>query len=1039
MSDRVVRVSFTAQVANYVSGLEQMRTATSKTSAEGTKFRAQTQAQRQVMDAVGKTAVVAGAAILGVGLAAAKTGIAYNAMQQQSRAALTTMLGSAQAANEQMDKLDAFARTSPFAKQVFIQAQQQMLAFGIETSRVIPYLAAVQDAIAAAGGGEAELAGIVAIMSKIQSSTKITAADLNQFGRYGIDAAALIGSAMGKTGAQIRAEITAGTLGATEALDALTQGMSARFGGAAENVKQTFDGALDRVKAAWRDFSSVLMTPLVNPNGGGALVDAMNWAADMMRAFEKLPGPVKATISVLTLATGAVLLLGGTALLAIPKLVAFQAALATMGATGPAGLVGGFLRLGPAIGAAAVAAGPAALAFGAILGAGYAAKKGLDAMKASSAEMQNSLTTATSAAEIFKTATQGEQWKIGQLFGDPGTWEQLQDLPRVLEAGARAGRGFWASVWEGDSASGRRVLKEIGKELGDLALNDLPSAQNGFRLLAEQTDGSHQQLWRLLASMPDLRTALTQQAQAMGIAADEGNLVAIALGEIGGEADAAARASSGLTSGLEEINDQSETTRKGIDELASAIKGFGSEAMSVDAATDSWYATLEKVTESVQKNGQTLDATTEAGRGNRAMLRDLANVGLDLVSANAKAGDSSAELTAQMADSRESFIDTATAMGATREEAEALADSYGLIPDDVTTIVKAQGLEDAQEKTDALIRTITSMPDGEITLDTADIMDVYGELERLGVKISEPKDGKVTLTYDPSQVNKGLSSTDEWLERVSKGTAIQLSANDKEILDALKIVGIKTTTLPDGSIVVGTKDVTDADKKLKDLNIEVNRPKNGNVTVTVSGDAAAKKKVDDVAKDQDTTVTVKADTTKAEADMNWFTRARNAVVNWWQSSAGQANGGMWERGVQAYAKGQFVSGIYEGRPGGLIKFAEPETRWEAYISGKPGMEARSRRILEMTAQRLGMSVVDERMRHFADGALLANQPDWRFASTPIANVAGPTVQVAAPSLDGMHVVGELDMGNGLTALMDAHIRAYDDSRRLQRLRGSTGG
>lgn len=81
----------------------------------------------------------------------------------------------------------------------------------------------------------------------------------------------------------------------------------------------------------------------------------------------------------------------------------------------------------------------------------------------------------------------------------------------------------------------------------------------------------------------------------------------------------------------------------------------------------------------------------------------------------------------------------------------------------------------------------------------------------------------------------------------------------------------------------------------------------------------------------------------------------------------EANGGLWSRGVKAFANGGLVrkyanggaetggvpSGIYNGRPGGIIKFAEPETNWEAYISGKNGQENRNRRIAATAVQRLG--------------------------------------------------------------------------------------
>lgn len=68
----------------------------------------------------------------------------YNTLQQSSRAALTTLLGGAEAANAQMDKLDEFARSSPFAKQVFIQAQQQLIGFGYSAKDVLPTLDAIQ-------------------------------------------------------------------------------------------------------------------------------------------------------------------------------------------------------------------------------------------------------------------------------------------------------------------------------------------------------------------------------------------------------------------------------------------------------------------------------------------------------------------------------------------------------------------------------------------------------------------------------------------------------------------------------------------------------------------------------------------------------------------------------------------------------------------------------------------------------------------------------------------------------------------------------
>lgn len=222
----------------------------------------------------------------------AQTGGAYNILQQNSRAALKTLMGGAKEANAQMDKLDAFAKNSPFAKDVFIGAQQQLLGFGVEAKKVIPIMDAVQQAVAATGGSSQDVAGIVDILAKIQSTGKMTAEDLNMLGGRGIDAATLIGNAMGKTGTQIREDISKGAIGAEEALDALTTGMKTKFDGATAAIKQQMTGATDRVKGASRDIGSILAEPFIRKNGGGRMVEWTNQFADLLRAIEKQAGPV---------------------------------------------------------------------------------------------------------------------------------------------------------------------------------------------------------------------------------------------------------------------------------------------------------------------------------------------------------------------------------------------------------------------------------------------------------------------------------------------------------------------------------------------------------------------------------------------------------------------------------------------------------------------------------------------------------------------------------------------------------------------------
>ncbi|HHU10592.1 MAG TPA: tape measure protein, partial [Intrasporangiaceae bacterium] len=339
---------------------------------------------------VGSTMLGAGAALSGMSIAVAKTGIEYNTLQQTSRAALRAILGGAEQANAQMDKLDAFARTSPFSKSVFIQAQQQMLGFGIEARKVVPYLSAINEAVAATGGSNQDIAELTRIFSQVRAASKITATDLMQFGQRGVDAAALIGSQMGKTGAQIRDEITAGTLGADEALDALAAGMQQRFEGASAGVKNTMSGAIDRIKAAWRDLSSAVMEPAVGREGGGFLVGAANGVADFLRVIEKMPAPIRDSGAALTALSGVGLTAFGAFAMGLPRILETVRAFRELSAAVPALSMG--MRL---LGAGTLAA------FGAI---GIAAA----AVALSMGSIQQQQAEAKSRVEAFTSAMQGQ-------------------------------------------------------------------------------------------------------------------------------------------------------------------------------------------------------------------------------------------------------------------------------------------------------------------------------------------------------------------------------------------------------------------------------------------------------------------------------------------------------------------------------------------------------------------------------------------------------------------------------------------------------
>ena len=266
------------------------------------RFTADVQAQGGIVDRVfhslGRSAkaslqvAATAAAATTVGVAALgkntiSTGLAYNAMQQNANAALKTMLGSQKAVNEQMEKLGKLAQNSPFSKATFISAQQQLIAFGVEVEKVIPLLDAMQNAVAASGGGSQQLADLAFVVAQIKAAGKITGQDLIQLGQRGINAAEIIGKAFGKSSAEVKAMISKNQIDADQAIDALTKGMMEKFGGATDAIKQQWSGAADRIKAANRDIGADIGKMFIDPAGGGRAVEWGNKLADVLRTFQK--------------------------------------------------------------------------------------------------------------------------------------------------------------------------------------------------------------------------------------------------------------------------------------------------------------------------------------------------------------------------------------------------------------------------------------------------------------------------------------------------------------------------------------------------------------------------------------------------------------------------------------------------------------------------------------------------------------------------------------------------------------------------------
>jgi tape measure domain-containing protein len=673
VAERTTKVRISAQIQEYVAGMEKVAQTTREAGTSAEKL-AQ---KKEAFQTLGAGAAVLGGAMTALTFAVAKTGIEYNTLQQTSRAALTTLLGSAEAANAQMDKLDEFARTSPFSKATFITAQQQMLAFGIEAKKVVPYLDAIGEAVAAAGGSNQEIAEIAFIMAQISSAGKITAQDLMQFGQRGVNAAEIIGSQMGKTGAEIRQQITAGTLGADQALDALAGGMKEKFDGASANVKETFVGALDRVKAAWRDLSADLMKPLVDPNGGGALVDFMNEVANFTRTVQALPEPVKIAGGAVFALTGLTLLAGGAFIAAVPKVAAYNAAISTLG--------GGAQRASRLLGTLAKGAG-AAVGF-------LALAKGAEAAAKAMGQMGDGAKTANETLSLLRKGD------YDGIFD--GIVPSVEGLGDAFDKLLSSDPGDAFNRWGSDVFAFTGLTSDVGESrkqfalLGD-ALAGLVDSGDGDRAAsifeeikakAKEQGYSVEQLNEIMPQYQDALLGVENDALA---AADSTDVATDAFGE---QAGAALSAEDALSA------------------MKAALDGIAGSAMSMSEAHDAALSSINSLVSAAEAEGVTLDGTNDASIKFRDSLRDVEQAHRDSAVAILENGGTLAEAQGEWERGRQAVIDMRVAKGEDIDTAAAWADA---------NLGTASEVVGAMENVTKAINNIPKHPVIDLTANTAD-------------------------------------------------------------------------------------------------------------------------------------------------------------------------------------------------------------------------------------------------------------------------------------------------------------------------------
>ncbi|MFC4034536.1 phage tail tape measure protein [Streptomyces polygonati] len=303
--------------------------------------------------------------------------------------------------------------------------------------------------------------------------------------------------------------------------------------------------------------------------------------------------------------------------------------------------------------------------------------------------------------------------------------------------------------------------------------------------------------------------------------------------------------------------DAIQDTRTETEKLTDALDALN--GVNIDVATSSidFQSSLADLKASVKDNGHQLDIHTDKGRKNMQSFLDAASAAEKNAEAITTQTGSQQAGTRALAANIEQLRKKMIADGYAADVVDKLLRAYAQVPGSVSTTVKVK--DDSSAELEAIYKRLAALPPGK------------------------------TLT---------------------------LKAPSAAVLNSLKEVGYKVTTLPDHTVRISIP--TDAQKKALDtLRARISAIQSKTVTLTIRQNVAK------------------------------GLMSPQAGKNALQSSA---NGNIFRR----YANGGTENHVAQIAPGGAWRmWAEPETGGEAYIPLAPGKRDRSRAIAEQTVRLLG--------------------------------------------------------------------------------------
>ena len=225
---------------------------------------------------------------------------------------------------------------------------------------------------------------------------------------------------------------------------------------------------------------------------------------------------------------------------------------------------------------------------------------------------------------------------------------------------------------------------------GLVSSGNADNAKKVFDRLKASAEAQGISVDELKTKFPEYADALQKADSESKNAAESGDKAAGSIDKVKAAAEAAKASAEDIAKSLEDVGLAADGSVTDIEKFTQSLFNAGLLSLSASDATIAYEAAIDAVTESVTKNGKTLDVHTEQGRANQSAYNDMAKAAMTVAEATAaetlKTQGSAAAQGSLQASLSASYRDLKTAagqFGITGDAADALARKALGVPDNV--------------------------------------------------------------------------------------------------------------------------------------------------------------------------------------------------------------------------------------------------------------------------------------------------------------------------------------------------------------------